>query len=99
MNEVVTYIVTIAPSLTAILTVIISLLTMINRISKIVVNIHKDNEQLKDEVAKKIEDAEVKKLTDQIDVLAQQNSELSNQIAELTKSYTRVNKWKKAKLQ
>ena len=48
MNEVVTYIVTIAPSLTAILTVIISLLTMINRISKIVVNIHKDNEQLKD---------------------------------------------------
>lgn len=92
MNEVVTYIVTIAPSLTAILTVIISLLTMINRISKIVVNIHKDNEQLKDEVAKKIEDAEVKKLTDQIDVLAQQNAELSNQIAELTKSYTRVNK-------
>ena len=92
MNEVVTYIVTIAPSLTAILTVIISLLTMINRISKIVVNIHKDNEQLKDEVAKKIEDAEVKKLTDQIDVLAQQNVELSNQIAELTKSYTRVNK-------
>ena len=65
---------------------------MINRISKIVVNIHKDNEQLKDEVAKKIEDAEVKKLTDQIDVLAQQNAELSNQIAELTKSYTRVNK-------
>lgn len=92
MNEVVTYIVTIAPSLTAILTVIISLLTMINRISKIVVNIHKDNEELKDEVAKKIEDAEVKKLTDQIDVLAQQNAELSNQIAELTKSYTRVNK-------
>lgn len=92
MNEVVTYIVTIAPSLTAILTVIISLLTMINRISKIVVNIHKDNEQLKDEVAKKIEDAEVKKLTDQIDVLAQQNAELSNQISELTKSYTRVNK-------
>ena len=92
MNEVVTYIITIAPSLTAILTVIISLLTMINRISKIVVNIHKDNEQLKDEVAKKIEDAEVKKLTDQIDVLAQQNAELSNQIAELTKSYTRVNK-------
>ena len=92
MNEVVTYIVTIAPSLTAILTVIISLLTMINRISKIVVNIHKDNEQLKDEVAKKIEDAEVKKLTDQIDVLAQQNAELSNQIAELTKSYTRVNR-------
>ena len=92
MNEVVTYIVTIAPSLTAILTVIISLLPMINRISKIVVNIHKDNEQLKDEVAKKIEDAEVKKLTDQIDVLAQQNAELSNQIAELTKSYTRVNK-------
>ena len=92
MNEVVTYIVTIAPSLTAILTVIISLLTMINRISKIVVNIHKDNEQLKDEVAKKIEDAEFKKLTDQIDVLAQQNAELSNQIAELTKSYTRVNK-------
>lgn len=92
MNEVVTYIVTIAPSLTAILTVIISLLTMINRISKIVVNIHKDNEQLKDEVAKKIEDAEVKRLTDQIDVLAQQNAELSNQIAELTKSYTRVNK-------
>ena len=92
MNEVVTYIVTIAPSLTAILTVIISLLTMINRISKIVVNIHKDNEQLKDEVAKKVEDAEVKKLTDQIDVLAQQNAELSNQIAELTKSYTRVNK-------
>lgn len=92
MNEVVTYIVTIAPSLTAILTVIISLLTMINRISKIVINIHKDNEQLKDEVAKKIEDAEVKKLTDQIDVLAQQNAELSNQIAELTKSYTRVNK-------
>ena len=92
MNEAVTYIVTIAPSLTAILTVIISLLTMINRISKIVVNIHKDNEQLKDEVAKKIEDAEVKKLTDQIDVLAQQNAELSNQIAELTKSYTRVNK-------
>ena len=92
MNEVVTYIVTIAPSLTAILTVIISLLTMINRISKIVVNIHKDNEQLKDEVAKKIEDAEVKKLTDQIDVLAQQNAELSNQIAELTKSYTRINK-------
>lgn len=92
MSEVVTYIVTIAPSLTAILTVIISLLTMINRISKIVVNIHKDNEQLKDEVAKKIEDAEVKKLTDQIDVLAQQNAELSNQIAELTKSYTRVNK-------
>ena len=65
---------------------------MINRISKIVVNIHKDNEQLKDEVAKKIEDAEVKRLTDQIDVLAQQNAELSNQIAELTKSYTRVNK-------
>lgn len=92
MNEVVTYIVTIAPSLTAILTVIISLLTMINRISKIVVNIHKDNEELKDEVAKKIEDAEVKKLTDQINVLAQQNAELSNQIAELTKSYTRVNK-------
>lgn len=92
MSEVVTYIVTIAPSLTAILTVIISLLTMINRISKIVVNIHKDNEELKDEVAKKIEDAEVKKLTDQIDVLAQQNAELSNQIAELTKSYTRVNK-------
>ena len=92
MNEVVTYIVTIAPSLTAILTVIISLLTMINRISKIVVNIHKDNEQLKDEVAKKIEDAEVKRLTDQIDVLAQQDAELSNQIAELTKSYTRVNK-------
>ena len=92
MNEVVTYIVTIAPSLTAILTVIISLLTMINRISKIVVNIHKDNEQLKDEVAKKIEDAEVKRLTDQIDVLAQQNAELSNQIAELTKSYTRINK-------
>lgn len=92
MNEVVTYIVTIAPSLTAILTVVISLLTMINRISKIVVNIHKDNEQLKDEVAKKIEDAEVKRLTDQIDVLAQQNAELSNQIAELTKSYTRVNK-------
>ena len=92
MNEVVTYIITIAPSLTAILTVIISLLTMINRISKIVVNIHKDNEQLKDEVAKKIEDAEVKRLTDQIDVLAQQNAELSNQIAELTKSYTRVNK-------
>ena len=92
MNEVVTYIVTIAPSLTAILTVIISLLTMINRISKIVVNIHKDNEQLKDEVAKKIEDAEVKRLTDQIDDLAQQNAELSNQIAELTKSYTRVNK-------
>ena len=92
MNEVVTYIVTIAPSLTAILTVIISLLTMINRISKIVVNIHKDNEQLKDEVAKKIEDAEVKRLTDQIDVLAQQNAEISNQIAELTKSYTRVNK-------
>lgn len=92
MNEVVTYIVTIAPSLTAILTVIISLLTMINRISKIVVNIHKDNEELKDEVAKKIEDAEVKRLTDQIDVLAQQNAELSNQIAELTKSYTRVNK-------
>ena len=92
MNEVVTYIVTIAPSLTAILTVIISLLTMINRISKIVVNIHKDNEQLKDEVSKKIEDAEVKRLTDQIDVLAQQNAELSNQIAELTKSYTRVNK-------
>lgn len=92
MNEVVTYIVTIAPSLTAILTVIISLMTMINRISKIVVNIHKDNEQLKDEVAKKIEDAEVKRLTDQIDVLAQQNAELSNQIAELTKSYTRVNK-------
>lgn len=92
MSEVVTYIVTIAPSLTAILTVIISLLTMINRISKIVVNIHKDNEQLKDEVAKKIEDAEVKRLTDQIDVLAQQNAELSNQIAELTKSYTRVNK-------
>ena len=92
MNEVVTYIVTIAPSLTAILTVIISLLTMINRISKIVVNIHKDNEQLKDEVAKKIEDAEVKRLTDQIDVLAQQNAELSNQIAELTKSYTRVHK-------
>ena len=92
MNEVVTYIVTIAPSLTAILTVIISLLTMINRISKIVVNIHKDNEQLKDEVAKKIEDEEIKKLTDQIDVLAQQNAELSNQIAELTKSYTRVNK-------
>lgn len=92
MSEVVTYIVTIAPSLTAILTVIISLLTMINRISKIVINIHKDNEQLKDEVAKKIEDAEVKKLTDQIDVLAQQNAELSNQIAELTKSYTRVNK-------
>lgn len=92
MSEVVTYIVTIAPSLTAILTVIISLMTMINRISKIVVNIHKDNEQLKDEVAKKIEDAEVKKLTDQIDVLAQQNAELSNQIAELTKSYTRVNK-------
>ena len=92
MNEVVTYVITIAPSLTAILTVIISLLTMINRISKIVVNIHKDNEQLKDEVAKKIEDAEVKRLTDQIDVLAQQNAELSNQIAELTKSYTRVNK-------
>ena len=92
MSEVVTYIVTIAPSLTAILTVIISLLTMINRISKIVVNIHKDNEELKDEVAKKIEDAEVKRLTDQIDVLAQQNAELSNQIAELTKSYTRVNK-------
>ena len=37
-------------------------------------------------------DAEVKRLTDQIDVLAQQNAELSNQIAELTKSYTRVNK-------
>lgn len=92
MNEVVAYVITIAPSLTAILTVIISLLTMINRISKIVVNIHKDNEQLKDEVAKKIEDAEVKKLTDQINVLAQQNAELSNQIAELTKSYTRVNK-------
>lgn len=92
MNEVVAYVITIAPSLTAILTVIISLLTMINRISKIVVNIHKDNEQLKDEVAKKIEDAEVKRLTDQIDVLAQQNAELSNQIAELTKSYTRVNK-------
>ena len=92
MNEVVTYIVTIAPSLTAILTVIISLLTMINRSSKIVVNIHKDNEQVKDEVAKKIEDAEVKRLTDQIDVLAQQNDEHSNKIAELTKSYTRVNK-------
>lgn len=92
MNEVVAYVITIAPSLTAILTVIISLMTMINRISKIVVNIHKDNEQLKDEVAKKIEDAEVKKLTDQINVLAQQNAELSNQIAELTKSYTRVNK-------
>lgn len=92
MNEVVTYIVAIAPSLTAILTVIISLMTMINKISKIVINIHKDNEQLKDEVAKKIEDAEVKRLTDQIDVLAQQNAELSNQVAELTKSYTRVNK-------
>ena len=92
MNEVVTYIVAIAPSLTAILTVIISLMTMINKISKIVINIHKDNEQLKDEVAKKIEDAEVKRLTDQIDVLAQQNAELSNQVGELTKSYTRVNK-------
>lgn len=92
MNEVVTYIVAIAPSLTAILTVIITLMTMINKISKIVVNIHKDNEQLKDEVSKKIEDAEVKRLTDQIDVLAQQNAELSNQVAELTKSYTRVNK-------
>ena len=92
MNEVIAYVITIAPSLTAILTVIISLMTMINRISKIVTNIHKDNEQLKEEVGKRIEDAEVKKLTDQINVLAQQNAELSNQIAELTKAYTRIEK-------
>lgn len=90
MNEVVAYVITIAPSLTAILTVIISLMTMINKISKIVVNIHNDNKELKDEVAKQIEDAEVKRLTDQINVLAQQNAELSNQIAELTKAYTRI---------
>ena len=92
MNEVIAYIITIAPSLTAILTVIISLMTMINKISKIVTNIHKDNEQLKEEVGKRIEDAEVKKLTDQINVLAQQNAELSNQIAELTKTYSRIEK-------
>ena len=92
MNEVIAYVITIAPSLTAVLTVIISLMTMINRISKIVTNIHKDNEQLKEEVGKRIEDAEVKKLTDQINVLAQQNAELSNQIAELTKAYTRIEK-------
>lgn len=92
MNEVIAYVITIAPSLTAILTVIISLMTMINKISKIVTNIHKDNEQLKDEVGKRIEDAEVKKLTDQINVLAQQNAELSNQIAELTKTYSRIEK-------
>ena len=92
MNEVIAYIITIAPSLTAILTVIISLMTMINKISKIVINIHKDNEQLKEEVGKRIEDAEVKKLTDQINVLAQQNAELSNQIAELTKTYSRIEK-------
>lgn len=92
MNEVIAYVITIAPSLTAILTVIISLMTMINKISKIVINIHKDNEQLKEEVGKRIEDAEVKKLTDQINVLAQQNAELSNQIAELTKTYSRIEK-------
>ena len=75
--DVVAYITALAPSITAVLTVILALLTMINKVSKILVNIKADNELLKKEVDKKFEDSEIEKISIQLKMLAEENSKLS----------------------
>lgn len=90
MTETLTYIVTLVPSVTSVLTVIVGLLVVVNKVTAQITKLVQENQVLKDAIQGALDNTEVAALRSEIKRLAAENARLSKQFDELIQVQTHV---------